>query len=299
MLTPLRAVLFGGSVTIAALANAGLAFADGSGGTQCIQGTSSCTVQVSVPGSGPSSSLNSGSGGSGSSGGGKHPSPSPSPTNTLTVPEACTYTADPTYVPPAGTDTHAGQKGAWYVVSCPDSLKGGVGFTSTNSVMWLTNPPPPPPPSAQQLAAEAAAELKLPAPAIGSSPAPGSPDLVDVPVWVWAQPASWSTRSATATAAGVSVTATATPVSGVWSFGDGTSITCDGPGTVYTSADGADSSSPTCGHTYARAGKFTMTATVTWKVTWAGAGQSGVFNGMTTTSSEPVTVEQSNAVVTG
>jgi hypothetical protein len=217
------------------------------------------------------------------------------------LPSACTYTADPTYVPPAGTDTHAGQKGAWYVLSCPDALKGGLGFTSTNSVVWLTNPPPATAtaPSAQQLAALAAAELKLSTPVIGSSPVAGGPELVGVPMWVWASSSSWSAKSATASAAGLSVTATATPVSATWSFGDGATITCDGPGTVYSPADGADSSSPTCGHTYTRVGAFTLTATVTWKVTWAGAGATGVFNGMTTTASEPVTVEQSNAVVTG
>ncbi|WP_051450372.1 PKD domain-containing protein [Actinospica robiniae] len=125
-----------------------------------------------------------------------------------------------------------------------------------------------------------------------------TPELVSVPVWVWASGASWSSSSATATAGGVSVTATATPVSAVWSFGDGTSITCDGPGTVYEPSYGAEASSPTCGHTYTKAGTFTLTATVSWKVTWAGAGESGQFNGMTTTSSAPVTVEQSNALVT-
>jgi PKD domain len=215
------------------------------------------------------------------------------------VPAACTYVADPTYVPPAGTATHAGEKGEWYLVTCPDALKGGIGFTSENNDVWLTSPPPPAPPTAEQLAAEATAELKLPAPGIQSSPTAGSPELVGVPVWVWASSSSWSSRSATATAAAVSVTATAAPVSVTWSFGDGTSITCDGPGTVYSPSFGAGASSPTCGHTYTQIGGYALTATVHWKITWAGAGESGVFNGMTTTSSEQVTVEQSNAVVTG
>ena len=284
------------------MVGSGIALADGaSGGTQCITGSDSCTVNVDGPGSSSTASPGSGNQGSGSKGGGQsEPSPSPSPTSTVIVPAACTYTADLKYVPPAGTDTHAGQKGAWYTLSCPDALKGGLGFTSTNSEVWLTNPPPTTTsPTAQQLAAQATAELKLSDPGIGSSPVTGSPELVGVPVWVWASSSSWSAKSATASAAGVSVTATATPVSATWSFGDGSSITCDGPGTVYSPSEGADTASPTCGHTYTQVGSFTLTVTVTWKVTWAGAGQTGVFNGLTTTASEPVTVEQSNAVVTG
>jgi hypothetical protein len=184
-------------------------------------------------------------------------------------------------------------------MSCVDALSaGGTAFSSNNSQVWLTNPPPTPAPTPGQLAAQAAAELKLANPAIGSSPVPGSPELVGVPMWVWADASSWSARSATATARGVSVTATATPVSAVWSFGDGTSITCGEPGTVYSPADGASASSPTCGHTYTQVGQFAVTATVTWNVTWAGAGQAGQLGGLTTTTTEPITVEQSNAIVT-
>ncbi|WP_445548290.1 MULTISPECIES: hypothetical protein [unclassified Frankia] len=42
-----------------------------------------------------------------------------------------------------------------------------------------------------------------------------------------------------------------------------------------------------------------MTTTVTWNVTWTGAGQTGVFNGLTTVSTTQVTVISISALSTG
>lgn len=297
MLATLRASLVAGCVATV-LACGTWAFADsGTVGTKCTDPT--CTATASEPGSAPTSTdPGTGSGSDSGTNGGGGSGPAPSPTRSLPNNSACTYAPDPTYVPPAGSDTHAGQAGAWYLMSCPDSFKASGGFTFTNEDVWLTTPPPPVAPTPAVLAAQAAAELRLTDPAIGSSPVPGSPELVGVPLWVWADSSSWSPQSATATAGIISVTATATPVSVLWSFGDGTSITCRGPGTVYSPSDGASASSPTCGHTYSTPGRYTLTATVTWNVTWAGDGQTGVIPGLTTTSTEPITVERSNAVVT-
>jgi hypothetical protein len=289
-----------GCATAITLACTTWAFADGSTvGTTCNDPTCTATAggTGSTPTSAPTDPGDESGSGSGTSGGGAS-DPTPAPTHPLLNNAACTYSLDPTYVPPAGSDTHAGQAGAWYLMSCPDAFKASGGFTFLNEDVWLTTPPPPVAPTAAELAAQAAAELRLTNPAIGSSPVPGSPELVGVPLWVWADSSSWSPQSATATAGIISVTATATPVSVRWSFGDGTSITCEGPGTVYSPSDGASASSPTCGHTYTTPGQFTLTATVTWNVTWAGDGQAGVIPGLTTTSTEPITVEQSNAVVT-
>jgi hypothetical protein len=80
---------------------------------------------------------------------------------------------------------------------------------------------------------------------------------------------------------GESVTATATPVSVTWHPGDGTTVTCQGAGAPYTSADNPAAASPDCGHTYTSSsagqpgGAFTATATITWDVTWQGAGGAG------------------------
>lgn len=220
---------------------------------------------------------------------------------------SCTYTPDPNYQPPA-TDTadqHTGEKGGWYQMTCPDAVKPGNPpiATTTTTEVWLATPPPAPVlPSPAQLAAEAQKKLHLPAPTIASNPRPGLPQLVSVPMWAWTPKSVFTPVSATAEVPGESVMATATPVSVSWSFGDGSTATCAGPGTPFPAGGDPEASSPDCGHTYARSSgssSFTVTATITWNVTWAGAGQVGSFNGMTTTASEQVQVLQSQAVVTG
>ncbi|WP_308378368.1 hypothetical protein [Streptomyces sp. ISL-87] len=65
-------------------------------------------------------------------------------------------------------------------------------------------------------------------------------------------------------------------------MGDGSTVTCTGPGTPYTPARGM-TPSPDCGHLYrstsaGRPGaKYQGTATATWSIDWAvtGGGQAG------------------------
>lgn len=216
---------------------------------------------------------------------------------------SCTYAPDPTYQPL--NDPHAGEKGAWYLMTCPDAVKPGNPpiATTVTSEVWLASPPPAPAlPSPAVLAAEARQKLRLPAPTIASSPRPGLPQLVSVPMWAWTPRSVFMPVSATAEVPGESVTATATPVSVAWDFGDGSTTTCAGPGTPFPTGGDPEASSPDCGHTYTHSsgsGTYTVRATITWNVTWAGAGQAGAFNGMTTTSTEQVQVLQSQALVTG
>ena len=79
--------------------------------------------------------------------------------------------------------------------------------------------------------------------------------------------------TATATAGPVTTTATATPTKVVWDMGDGSTVTCDGPGTPY------DPSSPaattTCSYTWPAAGTYTVTATTYWSVSWSATGAAG------------------------
>jgi hypothetical protein len=102
---------------------------------------------------------------------------------------------------------------------------------------------------------------------------------------------------------GVSVTATARPVSAIWFMGDGGSVLCDGPGTPWRPGNDPAAASPDCGYTYRRSsagaadGKFSVTVTVTWRVTWAGAGGSGTIPGLTTTGTVQVPVQESQAVI--
>lgn len=121
---------------------------------------------------------------------------------------------------------------------------------------------------------------------------PGSIGIIGLPTWMWvADPGEATTGPITRTAAleGYSVTATATMTQVVWSMGDGSSVTCAGPGTPY--ADRYDTqSSPTCGHTYTRMGRYPVTATSYWAVNWEGIGQTGVI---------PLTFAQTTQIAMG
>jgi len=163
----------------------------------------------------------------------------------------------------------------------------------------------PAPPDPAVLAALARQTLGLPIPVIRSSPAQAALQLTNLPTWLWINPAEWVPESKTATVPGESVTATATPVSVTWHPGDGSTVTCQGAGTPYTSADNPGSASPDCGHTYTTSsagqpgGAFQATATITWDVTWQGAGGvGGVLPPLLTTAVAVFRVAESQALNT-
>jgi hypothetical protein len=123
--------------------------------------------------------------------------------------------------------------------------------------------------------------LQLPDPVIRSSPSPGALQLTRLPVWLWVAANVWQPQSKTAQVPGEAVTATATPVSASWAMGNGTTVTCTGPGTAYAAGDNPSAVSPTCGYTYQASsagqpdGAYKVTVTITWDITWAGAGGAG------------------------
>ncbi|GAA5197409.1 hypothetical protein GCM10023322_68610 [Rugosimonospora acidiphila] len=158
-------------------------------------------------------------------------------------------------------------------------------------------------PGPQLLADMAVKALRLPAPVIRTNPSVAAQVLIRVPVWLWLD--SWGDQTATASVPGMSVTATARPTRVVWSPGDGTSVACTGAGTPWSAGDDPASASPTCGHTYlstsagAPGNAFTLTAAVTWQVSWAGGGQTGTAPDMQTTAQVGVTVGTSQTVTIG
>jgi hypothetical protein len=189
--------------------------------------------------------------------------------------------------------------GGWYDRICYDA-SGNVTDWTANWPTWLATPPPAVDPAA--LARQARSMLTLPSVVIRINPA--GDQLVQLPTWLSLDPASWRPQSATASVPGVSVTATATPTKAVWSMGDGKLVVCHGPGTPWTSGMDPKAASPDCGHTYrhssasAAGGAFAVSVTISWDVTWAGAGQTGTVPGLTTAGQVQVRVAESQALIT-
>ncbi|GGJ89759.1 hypothetical protein GCM10010123_19470 [Pilimelia anulata] len=219
--------------------------------------------------------------------------------------DGCYYnTIDPP--PPASSTLWEGHKpgeGAVYEYICYPAGRthplgiGGVG------IKWLASPPPGfgGGVSPAVLAQQAVARLPITGPAIGTAPRRDGSGLVGLPVWLWTtvSPRTWGPATATASAGGITVTATANASRIEWQMGDGQSVTCTTPGTPYK-ASAAGATSPDCGYVYRTPsksqpdGKYTITAVTTWRVTWAGGGQSGE---LTTTRQSTTAVDVKELVV--
>ncbi|MET9300692.1 hypothetical protein ABZX66_15325 [Micromonospora aurantiaca] len=172
--------------------------------------------------------------------------------------------------PPPGGRTD----GYWSVRTC---VYGGIASQATT---WSPDPPAGILPSYQELAQRAIAEMNLNGPNIGIAPQPNGAGLVGLPIWLWnrASPSTWGPITRTAAVPGRSVTATARAQKIVWSMGDGNSVTCTKPGTPFQPSYG-NRRSPDCGYDgYRRpsstqaGGRYTVTATTSWLITWSGGG---------------------------
>jgi hypothetical protein len=285
-----KAGVIGAAGLAAAITTCPPALAGDSGGigASCSNDPASCTVSASDPaapatgGTGPSAPV---------TGSGSAPGDTAQPVCTsqpFTPSAADLVTLDQQY--PPGT-------GHWEVITC-----AGPNLPTRQVLHWVANGAPALP-DPEVLAAQAEAKLILPYPSIQASPAVGLPQVVQLPTWTWLPQAQWTALSATASVPGESVTATATPSSVAWMWGDGTSSVCQGPGTAFTTGvNDPSTSSPTCGHTYqvtsaqAPDQQFTVTATVWWAVTWSGAGASGTFPDLTTSSTVHWTVSQIQSI---
>ncbi len=272
------------------LAAAPLAHADGYGGdgANCSNAPASCTVYAQNPGS-----QGSGSGGTTTQSGGQNSSGSPAALTCTDIPYA--ITAQNAAVLKAAQPSGPGH---WVVRSC-----SGPAYLPTRVVTWIPDGAPALP-DPQVLAAQAVSKLAMPSPSIESSPGGAVPQTVELPTWAWLPAAQWTSLSATASVPGESVTATATPLAVTWSWGDGTSTLCHGPGTPYIKGQSDPAAaSPDCGHTYRQTSagqpgqQYPVTATLLWSVAWNGAGQSGTFPNLTTTATAHWTVRQIQSLI--
>ena len=301
----IRAARVAGAVAVLfALLPAGLAYAGG--------GAHGCSdVDVCVEAGTPGSSGSDGSGGSGSSSSGSGSKGDGmcklvDDTEIPCIPgynpkDRCFYQLmDPQ--PPSGpghTDMNGADTtgpGAFYMKDCIVNDVGGI--------VWLTTPPATVLPDPAQLARQARDKMTLRGADIGSTPGPNKPGLVGMPVWLWATTSAttWGPNTATAAVPGLSVTATARVTKITYSMGDGGSVTCTTAGTPYKKSYGGKSS-PDCGYRYSKVstgepgGKFTVTATSTWEITWqASTGQGGTLPAETRTSTTTARVGELQVV---
>ena len=135
---------------------------------------------------------------------------------------------------------------------------------------------------------------------------------VGLPVWMWVDGGTAATGplTATATAGATTVTATATLDRIRWSMGPpGATVVCHGPGTPVAANTPlyAGQNSPTCGYTYelrslrertGGTGRWPVTATSVWTITWTGGGQTGGQE-LPLTAATDVEVGELQAVITG
>ncbi len=176
----------------------------------------------------------------------------------------------------------------------------GIAEPSNISITFWAPTIPGAGPSARELADRAVASMGLHAIQIGIVPesVPGSVGIIGMPTWMWAMNPGESTVgpiTRTAAAGGNAVTATASVERIVWTMGDGAVVTCAGPGTPYADSYGK-TSSPDCGHTYTKQGRYAVSATSFWTVEWAGMGETGTIP-LDFTDSVTITMGEAQVIV--
>ncbi|GGR05030.1 ATP/GTP-binding protein [Streptomyces pilosus] len=245
----------------------------GDGGIEC--GLYDCEVEVNVPGQ--AGGQDNGSGGTGAGGSGNAGDQADGGKSTdLTN---CTYKLlDPP--PPAGSldwEGHEPGDGAVYEETC----RWGDSGDTIVRIVWLAEPPGEDAIDPAVLAQQAVDKMTLLGPDI-ASPRSAGRYSVGVPMWMWVNQSAttYGPNTASASAGGVTVTAVANVSKIAWRMGDGSTVTCTGPGTPYSGSAGM-AESPTCGHVYsttsasAPGGKYAVAATSTWTIDWQGGGAAG------------------------
>ena len=151
--------------------------------------------------------------------------------------------------------------------------------------------------SPEELAARARSQLPLAYPEPRTSPAIALDQMVGIDTWLWVDAASWQPITATASIPGLSITAVATPERMTWDMGDGSIVTCDGPGTPYDDLVPEASQSTDCSHLYQSRGAYTASATITWSIAWTSSDGDGDQLADASRSTQfPMTVAERQAI---
>lgn len=155
---------------------------------------------------------------------------------------------------------------------------------------------------AGERAAELALErLELSDPVVRMNPP--ADQLVGLPSWLWVD-TPWTPVEASAGVSGVTATVVARPRAVEWELGDGTRLTCMGPGRPYDPDRTSDDPSDACTHVFERpsfdepGGVRPVTATVTYAVSWSATdGGTGDLGEVTRASTVAVRVVEVQAVI--
>lgn len=153
------------------------------------------------------------------------------------------------------------------------------------------------------LALSARESVSIATPPIATSPSADDRLYTQVQTWLWLDEQWWTTYSATASAGRVSATVTARPTTAEWDTGDGGGTTCRGPGVRWQR--GMPDDATYCKHSYTRSsagqdgGTFTLSAAVTFEITWtSNTGGGGSLEAIERTASRDVEVGEIQAVET-
>lgn len=171
-----------------------------------------------------------------------------------------------TAVTPAMTALLCNQSGA------PAAAAGGAPAAAGGAAA------PPPPPPADVLGGQAVLQLDIPVPAPSVGPPPEvnkwNSAFVGYPLWLWSEDPQET--NATMTVQGYPVTLSGVRSNVTYDMGDGNTVTC-ATATPWSSSVAPAEESPDCGYRYTRKGRYTITATANWEVTWTALGQSGTI----------------------
>jgi hypothetical protein len=192
------------------------------------------------------------------------------------------------------------KEGSWYFYECQDPQ--ALGGTRVGTVFVPAGQPAVPP---AVLAREASRFVAAPAPGIQINPPPSADHLVNLESWLWVDSATWGQRSATASVPNETATVIATPLSVTWNMGDGSKVTCRGPGIPYNTTRAPDSQHTNCSHTYRRSSagqpgqRYAVSATTTWALRWTATGAvtaSGTLPPLLRTSTTSLRVAEAQAI---
>ncbi|MFJ2608864.1 hypothetical protein ACIQOU_21050 [Streptomyces sp. NPDC091279] len=199
----------------------------------------------------------------------------------------------------------------WVAVENPEMENDPASHTCKRPPFWVNKGEAPKVPQAidtETLAGLAYQRTSVPGTEISTAPAGKS--TVNLPTWIWLDKATFKTVSVTASLPGTGLwaTTTAKPVSLHIDPGTGDAETLPASGECTINGDGSigepyakgkGNGTPPCGVTYLRASgdrPYPLKATLTWQITWKGAGGTGgdLPNGtFATTTDVPVREIQS------